>query len=133
MLHLLLKHSTSQHRKKKNEAYIERLSFTEEKIKGMVGGCVFLSPVEVAVSDTLNSSTTKTTHFKGSEDGAGDLRELKDRRRNFGPFFLLLRSSRESERGRKRREKRLVGREGVISRLRTHKHKAHDKCVGVQK
>lgn len=47
----------------------------------------FISPVEVAVSDTLNSSTTKTTHFKGSEDGAGDLMELKDRRKNFGLFY----------------------------------------------
>lgn len=53
----------------------------------MVGGCVFLSPVEVVVTDTLDSSTTKTTHFKDSEDEAGDMRELKDRRRNSGPFI----------------------------------------------
>lgn len=56
------------------------------------------------------------------------MRELKDRRRNYSPFSLL-RSSRE----KKMREKSMVGREGVILRLITHKHKAHDKCVGVQK
>lgn len=42
---------------------------------------LFSTPVKVEVSDALDSSTTKTSHFKGSEDGAGDLMELKDRRR----------------------------------------------------
>lgn len=56
----------------KNEVYRERLSFREEKIKGMAGGYVFLSPVEVVVSDTLDSSTIKTTHFKGSGNGTVD-------------------------------------------------------------
>lgn len=79
------------------------------------------------MSDTLDSSTIKTTHFKGSGDGAGDLRELKDRMRDSGLFFFffsLLRSSGE----KKRREERPVGREGVISRLITQKHKAHEVC-----
>lgn len=75
----------------------------------------------------MTQQPPKQLYFKGSEDGAGDFREIKDRRRNFGPFFFL-RNSRE-----KRREKRLVRRERVISRLRRHKHKVHDKCVGVQK
>ena len=34
------------------------------------------------MSDTFDSSTVKTTHFKGSEDEAEHLRELKDRRGN---------------------------------------------------
>lgn len=115
--------------------HMERDCHSEmKKIKGMVGGCVFLSPVEVLMSDTLDSSAIKTTHIKGSEDEVGDLRELKDRRRNSGPFFFIpcKENSRERKK-RRRREARLVGREGVISRLRTPKHKAHDKCVGVQK
>lgn len=96
MLHFPLKHSTAAQTqiRQKNEAYRARLSFREEKIKGTVGVCVFLSPAEVPVSDTPDSSTIKTTHFKGSEDEAGDLRELKDRRRNSAPFsFLFLFSS----------------------------------------
>lgn len=97
------------------------------KIKGSVG--VFLSHLEVPVSDTLDSSTIKTTHFKGSEDEAGDLRELKDGRRNSGPVFP---PRQQQQREREGRERRPVGGEGVISRLRTHQHKAHDKCVGVQ-
>ncbi len=80
------------------------------------------------MSDTLDSSTIKTTHFKGSEDEAGDLTELKDGRWNFGPCFS---SSEAAE--REKEVGRWVGREGVNSRLRAHKHKVHDKCVGVQK
>lgn len=65
-------------------------------MKGMIGGGVFFPSSPPVLSDTLDSSTTKTTHFKGSEDGAGDLRELKDRRGNFGPS---LPNSRGKKRG----------------------------------
>lgn len=83
------------------------------------------------MSDTLDSSTIKTTHFKGSGDGAGDLRELKDRRRNSGTFFFPPKKQQsEKEEGDWLGEK--VGREGVISRLiRTNTKRM--KCVGVQK
>lgn len=80
------------------------------------------------MSDTFDSSAAKTTHFKGSEDGEGDVKELKDMRGNCGPRPPL-----RDIRGNKESEERLVGRKGVISRLRTHKCEAHDKCVGVQK
>lgn len=64
----------------------------------------FSSHVEVLVSDSLDSSTIKTTHFKGSEDESGDLRELKDRRGDAGPFsffFPSLKISREKTRRKK--------------------------------
>lgn len=60
----------------------------------------FSSHVEVLVSDSLDSSTIKTTHFKGSEDESGDLRELKDRRGDAGPFsffFSLLKNQQRED------------------------------------
>ena len=59
------------------------------------------------VSDSLDSSTIKTTHFKGSEDESGDLRELKDRRRDAGPFrffFPLLKNQQRGDEEKKKKE-----------------------------
>lgn len=95
MLHFLLKHSTSQHRKRdrrKNEAYIEgECHSAQKKLKsdGTEAVFFFSSHVEVLVSDSLDSSTIKTTHFKDSEDESGDLRELKDRTGDAGPFSFF--------------------------------------------